>query len=194
MQVAESHAVGHDMGTHRLVEGGATGTATTAEFEAVAVLALAAILQITCVPGPTMVDDHRVVHHVKVPVVVAVGPGATAVELSAGAGEELAGKAVGIAAVVAAVIAAQVGVLVGVAVDDLVAATVGIVRIVLRLSADGQRLRLLNGKVLVHAYLQTGIVVPTEHAALDDVVRPLHLHTVVLSVLQHQSVERPVVG
>ena len=64
MQVAEGHAVGDDMGAHRLVEGGTTGTATTAELEAVAVLALAAVLQVAGVPGPAVVDDDGMIDHV----------------------------------------------------------------------------------------------------------------------------------
>ncbi len=35
-------------------------------------------------PSPAVVDDHRVIDHIEVPVVIAVGPGTATVELGAG--------------------------------------------------------------------------------------------------------------
>ena len=63
---------------------------------------------ITSMPGPATVDDHRVIDHIEVPVVIAVGPCSATVELCAGAGKQFAGKAVGIASIVGAVVGATV--------------------------------------------------------------------------------------
>ena len=189
------------MSTHRLVEGCSTGTSATSQLEAVTVLAFLETAcfgaVITSVPGPAVVDDNGVVDHVEVPVVVAVSPCTASVELRSGTGKQLAGETVGIAAAFAvalsSLVVAGVVVLVGVAVDDLVVAAIGVAWIELRRATDGERLGLLDAEVLEHAYLQARVVVPAEDATLDDVVRALHLHAVVLGVLEHQSVESPVV-
>ena len=144
--------------------------------------------------GPAVVDDHGMIGHVEIPVVIAVVPSTAAVELGAGTGEQLHGKTVSVATVIRTAVSLCVSILVGVAVDDLVVAAVGVAGIELGCAADGERLGLLNLPVLIHTNLQTGVVVIAEGAALHDVVRALHLHTVVLGMLQRQSVESPVVG
>jgi hypothetical protein len=80
-------------------------------------------------PSPAVVDDHRVIDHIEVPVVIAVGPGTATVELGAGTREQFAGKTVGIATVVSAVIGSTVVVLVSIAIDNLIITAVDIARI-----------------------------------------------------------------
>ena len=145
-------------------------------------------------PSPAVVDNHRMIDHIEVPVVIAVGPCTTAVELSAWSREQLTCEAVGITMVVTAIVGTGIVVLVGVAVDYLIITAIGVSWVELWRSANGERLCFLNLPVLEHTYLQACIVVPAEDTTLNDVIRAFHLHAVVLSVLQHQAVESPVVG
>ena len=194
VQVLKGHAVGHHVGTRRLVEGSTSGRASASQLETVAVLALRAVLLVAGMPRPAVVDNHGVVDHVEVPVVVGVCPCAASVELSARTGEQLACKAVGVAMVVGAAVSHCVVVLIRVAVDYLVIAAVGIAGVELWLPADWERLGFLNGEIFEHAYLQACVVVPAEHAALYNIVGAFYLHAVVLGVLKRQPVESPVVG
>ena len=134
------------------------------------------------------------ISHIEVPVVIGIIPCTTAIKLGAGAGKQLNGKAVGVTTVIRAAERLQIRILVGVAIDDRVVTAVRIVRVEFRSTANRERLGLLYLPVLIHTYLQACIVIETEDAALHDVVRALHLHTVVLGMLEHETVESPVVG
>ena len=103
------------------------------------------------------------------------------------------GKTISIATVIAAAIRLQVGILIRVTVDHLVVTAISEIRIERRLTLDGERLCLLDRKVLKHTYLQTCIVVPTEHTTFNDVVGTFYLHTVVQRILQGQTIECPIV-
>ena len=182
------------MCSHGLVEGSTSGRTSAPQFEAVAVAYLLACGGIACMPSPAAVDDYGVIHHIEVPVVIAIGPCTASVKLCSRTREELACKAVGIAAIVGAIICATIVVLVGITVDDLVVTTVGIARIELWSAANGKRLGLFDGEVLVHTYLQSCVVVPTEDASLNDVIGTFYLHAVIFGILKHKAVEGPVVG
>ena len=198
VQVVEADAVGHHVCTGRLVEGSTTCCTTATELEAVTVDTLyhttTGIGIVTCMVCPAVVDYYRVICHVEVPVVVGVIPCTASVELCARTREQFNSKTVGVATVVRSTVCLGVSVLVRVAVDDLVVTAVRVVRVELRSTADRERLCLLNREVLEHTNLQTSVVVVAEGTTLNDIVRTLHLHTVVLGMLQNESVECPVVG
>ena len=181
VQVVERHAVCHDMSAERLVEGRPTAGASTTQFESVAILPLTAIGQVSGMVSPAGIDDNGMVYHIQVPVVVAVGPCPASVKLCARSREEFACEPVGITSIVGAVVASQVPVVVGVAIYDLVVSAELVAGVELR-CASGQIFCLLDTEVLIHSYLQSGVIVVVEDTPLYDVVRPLPLHAIILGI------------
>ena len=130
--------------------------------------------------SPAIVNDHRMIDHVEIPVVITVGPSATTMEFRTRAGKQLTGKTIGIA-VVRTVIAATVIIVIGVTINDHVTATELVPGIELWRSR-WQRLGLLDTEILIHAYLQTCIVIVMENALFDDVIGTFHLHAVIFRI------------
>ena len=143
--------------------------------------------------SPAIVNDHRMIDHVEIPVVITVGPGATTMEFRTRAGKQLTGKTIGIATVVRTVIAATVVIVIGVAINDHVTATELVPRIELWRSR-WQRLGFLDTEILIHAYLQTRIVIVMENALFDDIIGTFHLHAVILRIAKREPLKMPIVG
>ena len=126
IEVVGSHTVGEHMGTIRatLAISRTTTLLVATLLETVAVDTYAAILKITIVDSPAVVDKTRVNGIVEVPAIVAVSPATVAVPLIARTRIELVGKAIGIATMSLHII-----VEVRVTVDNLVIATIEVFRI-----------------------------------------------------------------
>ena len=101
--VGERYTVAHHMCPGRLVECGTACRTSSAELESIAVAGRFCTVAVNSgIPCITIVYQYRMVHHVEVPVVIAVVPCTASVKFGARSREQFARESVGITAVIRA--------------------------------------------------------------------------------------------
>ena len=169
MKIAEGHTVFHNMRTNRLRESCAAARTAASEFESIAIAYWLAVSCITCMICPAAINYNWMVYHIQIPVVIRVCPCTTTVKLRTWTWKQFTCESIGITAVVCTVICPEVCIIICIAINNYISSAELISRIEFRFACR-QILCLLNGKILIHAYLQTSIVVVAEYALLYYII------------------------